>query len=176
MSPAGCSLVCEELVRAQIDGMRIRVHGDLHLSQILVRAGDITFIDFEGQSRRPMGERAIKRTPLVDVASMVRSFDYAAEAALRSTVERGAGSLRALDPWARIFERWVAHRFVESYVGAMRGSEILPSDPANISLLLDAAIIQRAGFEVRNEMGFSSHRVPIPLRALADIVESFPKA
>jgi len=161
---------CEELIRRQIDGHRIRIHGDLHLGQILVRGGDITFIDFEGEPGRPLGERSIKRTPLVDVAGMVRSFDYAANQALRDAVERGTGSTEALEPWARVFESWDAHRFVQAYVNAIDGAGILPSARDDVELLLDVAVIQKAAYEVRYEIGHRPDRVSVPLAALERIV------
>ena len=157
---------CEPLLHHQIDGVRIRVHGDLHLGQILVRGGDVSFIDFEGEPSRPLGERSIRRTPVVDVAGLVRSFGYAADAALRSAVERGLGSIESLAPWARSFEAWCGQRFVYSYLPAMEQADVLPTDIADTGLLLDIALIQKAAYEVRYEVGHRPEMVGVPLRAL----------
>ena len=65
------------LLDRTIPACRIRCHGNYHLQQILCRGDEFTVIDLEGEPRRSLGERRLKRSPLHDVASMLRSFDYA---------------------------------------------------------------------------------------------------
>ena len=158
------------LLRMPSDGKRIRVHGDLHLGQILARGGEITFIDFEGEPARPIGERTIKRTPLVDVAGMIRSFDYAANEAVDLAYGRGMGDIAHLAEWAAAFGDWAAQRFTLAYVERMAGTGLLPSDPSNLALLLDVAVLQKAAYEVRYEIGHRVERVGVPLGALARLV------
>ncbi len=151
-------------------GRRIRVHGDLHLGQILTRGGEITFIDFEGEPARPIGERSIKRTPLVDVAGMIRSFDYAANEAVALAYGRGMGQTERLRNWAAAFGDWAAQRFTQAYVARMAGSVLLPREPDHLALLLDVAVLQKAAYEVRYEMGHRVDRVGVPLSGLARLV------
>ena len=159
---------------------RIRIHGDLHLAQVLERGGDVTFIDFEGEPARPIGERSIKRSALVDVAGMVRSFDYVAHQGMIDAVERGVGTADDLTVFAERWGAWAADAFVAAYVDeaqgdATAGAEItgdahvhrlVPTDPADVELLLEAFVLQKAMSEVAYELDNRPHLVWLPLRAL----------
>ena len=82
----------DSLATTKMSAKRIRIHGDLHLGQILWTGNDVVFIDFEGEPGQPIGQRIIKRSPLGDVAGLLRSFDYAGRVAVddrRRTWPRG---------------------------------------------------------------------------------------
>lgn len=69
----------KELSALGVDTVLIRIHGDLHLGQILIAQDDAYFIDFEGEPAKTLDVRRAKASPLRDVAGVLRSFDYAAE-------------------------------------------------------------------------------------------------
>lgn len=73
-----------DVVNRPLTGLRIRCHGDYHLGQVLYARGDFAIIDFEGEPMRSLAERRAKRTPLVDVAGMIRSFHYASHVGLNT--------------------------------------------------------------------------------------------
>ncbi len=75
-------------------GQRIRCHGDYHLGQLLFTGKDFVIIDFEGDTSRTIGERRVKRSPLSDVASMVRSLDYAVQSVLLGPDRRSRAPAR----------------------------------------------------------------------------------
>ena len=125
-----------------------RVHGDLHLGQVL-RAGDgWLVIDFEGE---PAAEdRAVTHSPLRDVAGMLRSFDYAAS--------------QAGDAWSRYqLERWlsqVREAFLTGY-----GLDLSRSRSVLSAYELDKAVYEVA-YETRNRPSWAE----IPLRAVSAIL------
>ncbi|HSI02195.1 MAG TPA: maltose alpha-D-glucosyltransferase [Reyranella sp.] len=67
----------QRLAQTGVGGLMTRVHGDFHLGQVLVASGDAYLIDFEGEPARPLAERRARMSPLVDVAGLMRSLDYA---------------------------------------------------------------------------------------------------
>ena len=79
---AGLPARLEALLLRDLDGLNIRHHGDLHLGQLLTVKDDIFIIDFAGEARRTITERRRKAPAARDVASLVRSIDYSATAAL----------------------------------------------------------------------------------------------
>ncbi len=155
-----------------IPARRIRIHGDLHLGQVLWTGRDFVFIDFEGEPARALGERRIKRTPLVDLAGLVRSFDYARAASLVELEERGLLSEHDrphAEAWAQWWSRTMTDTFVSSYFEAMDGSDLLPPDPADRADLLRLCLIEKAMYEVRYELDSRPDWARFPLEALLDL-------
>src|SRR6185369_7318172 len=79
----------QRILDQRFSASKIRIHGDYHLGQVLYTGKDFVIIDFEGEPARPLSERRHKRSPLRDVAGMVRSFDYVAHAGLAEAKRRG---------------------------------------------------------------------------------------
>ncbi len=153
------------LVEDVIDAEKIAIHGDYHLGQVLDTGADFVIMDFEGEPRRSFQERALKRSPLVDVAGMLRSFDYAASVALMELPE-GA----ALKPWAEAWVRQASAEFVQAYRAAAAGASFLPKSEAAFDRLLDWSILEKALYEICYELDYRPALVGIPLRAVSELL------
>jgi maltose alpha-D-glucosyltransferase/alpha-amylase len=124
------------------DPIATRVHGDLHLGQVLVTPDeDFVLIDFEGEPARPLAERKWKRSPLADVAGMLRSFDYAAAS-------------------AKLPRDWVRHTsdaFLGSYGNASRA-------------VLDFYLLEKCIYEIGYEANNRPDWIQIPLAGLSELL------
>jgi maltose alpha-D-glucosyltransferase/alpha-amylase len=154
---------------ARLDGVvKTRYHGDLHLGQVLVAQDDFVIVDFEGEPGRSLEERRAKSSPLRDVAGMLRSFSYAAHAALlrrepgAATPEAGA---KALADW----ERDAAHHFLEGYMKAAQGLASVPSDEASFRATVELFLLEKALYELRYEIANRPDWVAIPARGLLEL-------
>ena len=128
---------------------RIRCHGDYHLGQVLYTGKDFMIIDFEGEPARPLSVRRMKRSPLRDVAGMLRSFHYAAYTAL---LDQSAGvrpeDLPALAPWAQFWTTWVSVSFLQAYLAVTAQAGFLPQEAEALQILLDAYLLEKALYEL----------------------------
>lgn len=156
---------------------RIRCHGDLHLGQVLWTGKDFFVIDFEGEPSRSLGFRRLKRPAAFDLAGMIRSIHYAGQAAaLRINVEYGAtveaGLRRNYDDWLAFWHRWVAGRFLDSYLETAAPSPFLPSTRADVIDLLDFFRLEKAIYELNYEVNSRPAWVDIPASGILDILNS----
>lgn len=139
----------DERLRAA-DGLQIRVHGDYHLGQVLYEPSSRSWsiLDFEGEPSRPLAERARPQLPLRDLASMVRSFGYAA-------IVGGGGSA---------WEQATRAAFIAGYDAAAPPGSPLPR--AEGSPLLRACVIERVLYELAYELDYRPENAWIPLSAI----------
>ena len=144
---------------------RIRIHGDYHLGQVLYTGRDFIILDFEGEPSRSISERRFKRSPLRDVAGMIRSFEYAAAYGLLQGPTR-AEDAPALAPWARLWRRWASTRFLQGYLGVASGAGFLPPNPDDLRAMLELYLIDKTVYELRYELNNRPDWVGIPLQAL----------
>ena len=152
---------------------RIRCHSDFHLGQVLYTGKDFLFIDFEGEPGRPLGERRLKRSPLRDVASMVRSFDYVSYLALLKQMDMGRvqeNQLEQFEPWARFWYTWVSASFLRGYLRAASAGDLLPSAKDQLAVLLDAFLLEKAVAELEYELTHRPDWVRIPVRGILQLL------
>jgi maltose alpha-D-glucosyltransferase / alpha-amylase len=157
-----------------INAQRIRVHGDFHLGQVLYTGKDFLITDFEGEPERPLGERRLKRSPLRDVAAMIRSFDYVTRAALFKQLELGTlqeKDLQLLDPWAQLWYRWVSAAYFKAYVAAVREANLVPASTEQLAVLIEAHLFEKALYEIGYELQHRLKWLQIPLQALLQLLE-----
>jgi maltose alpha-D-glucosyltransferase/alpha-amylase len=155
----------KRIVDHKLSGRRIRGHGDYHLGQVLYTGRDFVIIDFEGEPARPMTERRFKRSPLRDVAGMLRSFDYAAAAALRSGRVR-AEDVALLRPAADAWALWVQAAFLGEYLTIVAPANLLPRGDHDLRLLLDFLVLDKAVYELDYELNNRPGWVHVPLEGI----------
>lgn len=163
----------KQLADRKVSALRIRTHGDFHLGQVLYTGKDFLIIDFEGEPAKAISERRIKRSPLRDVAGMLRSYHYASYAGFLQNV---AGlSLRVQDrvtllPWARFWYTWVSASFLRSYLRAAGGSLFLPKSERELDDLMTAYLMEKALYEMEYELNSRPEWIEIPLRGVLSLL------
>jgi maltose alpha-D-glucosyltransferase/alpha-amylase len=147
-------------------GSRItRIHGDLHLGQVLVANADVFIIDFEGEPAKPVEARRAKNSPYRDVAGMLRSFDYAAAVVDRKSRESHA---HLPEPRRTAFLQNFIVRATESFLSGYRGA----TEPAADAALLDLFLLEKAAYEIAYEAANRPTWIDVPLRGLARLASS----
>jgi len=148
------------LMEGRVNALRIRIHGDYHLGQVLDTGDDFVIIDFEGEPARPLNERRIKHSPLRDVAGMLRSFDYAVHTAM-------AQGTAVLEEWAE----GVSREFLNAYLAMAKGAPFLPANEEELRMLLEVCLLEKAVYEVCYELNNRPDWAAIPLRGITRILD-----
>jgi maltose alpha-D-glucosyltransferase/alpha-amylase len=160
------------VVDRRLDARRARYHGDYHLGQVLYTGRDFVIIDFEGEPMRPMAERRQKRSPLRDVAGMIRSFDYAAWSSLFNL--RESGLIAEDDPlgerWAKFWYAWVAVEFLRQYLETASEATFLPREREQREMMLDIYLLDKAVYELNYEINNRPTWLRIPLCGVLDLL------
>ena len=145
-----------------------RIHGDMHLGQVLVCNGDVFIIDFEGEPAKPVEARRGKDHPLRDVAGMVRSFDYAAAVVKRRSQ---ASHAHLTDELVNAFLDSFVQRATEAFLTGYREAIMLGNEQAEVTVnaeLLDLFLIEKAAYEVVYEAANRPTWIDVPLHGLAN--------
>lgn len=157
----------EALASRPVTAAKTRTHGDYHLGQVLNTGDDFVIIDFEGEPLRPLVERKAKRSPLRDVAGMLRSFHYAAHSALGQ-----AQDASQLLPWAEAWAQITSRLFVSAWLQTTAGAAFVPQSKDELRLLLEAFLLEKALYEVAYELNNRPTWVGIPLRGIESVLRA----
>jgi maltokinase len=148
-------------------GQQIRIHGDLHLAQVLRVDDGWRVLDFEGEPARRRDERFTTSSPLRDVAGILRSLHYAAATGLAEwDVEDGA-----LAEIAAQWEQRNREAFLRGYLSIAAVEPLLPADAGARTELLSAFELDKAVYELAYELSYRPDQVAIPVEGIARLVK-----
>lgn len=162
----------QKILPEKISAMKIRIHGDYHLGQVLFTGKDFVIIDFEGEPARTLSERRLKRSPLRDVAGMIRSFHYAAYNALFLDASLRAKDKPLLEPWADLWYHYVSGIFLHSYLETCGEAPFIPHEKEELETLLQAFLLDKAIYELGYELNNRPDWIVIPVRGVQCILKS----
>jgi maltose alpha-D-glucosyltransferase/alpha-amylase len=161
----------KRLLDRRTNAAKIRIHGDYHLGQLVYTGKDFVILDFEGEPARPLSDRKMKRSALRDVAGMIRSFQYAAYAALWQPAMRKE-DVPFLERWADLWYRQTSSLFLQSYLNTTSGARFIPEDSDDLQVMLEAYLLDKAVYEIGYELNNRPSWVLIPIRGIKDILKS----
>jgi maltose alpha-D-glucosyltransferase/alpha-amylase len=148
-------------------GLRVRIHGDYHLGQVLHTGKDFVIVDFDGDAGVSPSERRRKRSVLRDVAQMIRSFRYAAYYARIEGVVREEDQAR-LVPWEKVWSSWAAAAFLRGYFERAEDAAFLPGDEAGLAMFLDRGVLSRTLQELQIWIAGGDAPLEVPLTDILD--------
>ncbi len=158
------------LLPDEVAAQKTRFHGDYHLGQVIVVQNDFFIVDFEGEPSRPLAGRRAKSSPLRDVAGMIRSFDYAAAAAVRHLAETRPAAAPRMMQLAEAWRQRAVDGFRAAYRKTMRGCAAYPASKKQARQMTAFFILEKAVYEVSYELANRPSWVDIPLEGVIGIL------
>jgi maltose alpha-D-glucosyltransferase / alpha-amylase len=162
----------EELRALSGSTVKTRFHGDYHLGQVLratdcrVDGSEWFVIDFEGEPIRPLADRRAKKSPLRDVAGMLRSLNYAVRVAMKAYRTDDFRVRVNLERWAHAWEREARAAFLSGYTSVVQGSPIVPADPEVLKRVLQVFELEKAVYELGYEMNNRPDWLWVPVEGI----------
>ncbi|HPI97879.1 MAG TPA: putative maltokinase, partial [Synergistales bacterium] len=156
----------------KIDTLKIRIHGDFHLGQVLFTGKDFIMIDFEGETERNLSERRIKRCPFRDVAGMLRSFHNALETVALKRFALRHDETDVLIPWMDLWFFAIGSQYLAAYLETLKDSPLVPRSNEDTQMLLESYVLEKGLFELFHELNNGMESPEIPIRGILALLEN----
>lgn len=152
----------------KFEASKIRIHGNFHLEQVMMVGDDLMIDDFDGTYDRAFSERKLRKSPLVDVATMLRSIHYAA-----SSVEKQHNDYAALTELLPVWYESVCSFFLQAYRQAIHTAnipEFIPDSTEDFSIMVEVFMLERALKELQYELNYRPDNLTIALKGILSLV------
>ncbi|WP_136482328.1 trehalose synthase [Cognatitamlana onchidii] len=154
----------------KLKGERIRVHGDYHLGQVLVKNHDFFILDFEGEPESTIRDRKVKQPPLKDVAGLFRSFHYAIYANVFNNMQHYKAPQEALFDASEILYRYITGLFLGTYVTETQNANLNLGYNQERIFILKYCLLEKAVYELGYELNSRPQWAVIPLKGISNII------
>lgn len=156
----------------KLKGERIRVHGDYHLGQVLVKDDDFYILDFEGEPESTIRDRKVKQPPLKDVSGMFRSFHYAIYATIFNNLDSYQKEQSELFEFGEILYQYMVGLFLGAYVHEIQNANLNIGYTQERLFLLKYTLLEKAVYELGYELNSRPRWAVIPLMGISNIINS----
>ncbi|BAO77124.1 maltokinase N-terminal cap-like domain-containing protein [Winogradskyella sp. PG-2] len=156
----------------KLKGERLRVHGDYHLGQILVKDDDFYILDFEGEPESTIRDRKVKQPPLKDVAGLFRSFHYAIYATIFNNLDNYKHTQTELFEAGEILYQYFIGLFLGTYVVEIQNANINIGYQQERIFLLKYSLLEKAVYELGYELNSRPRWAVIPLKGISNIINN----
>jgi trehalose synthase-fused probable maltokinase len=157
--------------KRSFQSLRIRIHGDYHLGQVLFDGNDYIILDFEGEPESSIKDRKIKHSPLKDVAGIIRSFHYAVSAKLYFSPESKIFPPEKIEAAVIAWYQKVTEVFLNSYRNTIGNNSVFQSDQSELDFLLQFHLLEKAVYELGYELNGRPTWVKIPLKGIQQVLK-----
>jgi maltokinase len=156
----------------KLKGERIRVHGDYHLGQVLVKGDDFYILDFEGEPESTIRDRKVKQPPLKDVSGMFRSFHYAIYATIFNNLDKYKREQAKLFEAGEILYQYLVGVFLGAYVLEIQSANLNIGYTRERIFILKYTLLEKAVYELGYELNSRPRWAVIPLKGISNIINN----
>lgn len=154
----------------KLKGERIRIHGDYHLGQVLVKDNDFYILDFEGEPESTIRDRKVKQPPLKDVAGLFRSFHYGIYATIFNNHDSYPANQDSLFQAGEILYRYITGLFLGTYVTETQNANLNLGYNQERIFILKYCLLEKAVYELGYELNSRPQWAVIPLKGISNII------
>ncbi|SFZ90225.1 maltose alpha-D-glucosyltransferase/ alpha-amylase [Flaviramulus basaltis] len=154
----------------KLKGERIRIHGDYHLGQVLVKDNDFYILDFEGEPESTIRDRKVKQPPLKDVAGLFRSFHYGIYATIFNNKDNYPANQESLFKAGEILYRYITGLFLGTYVTETQNANLNLGYNQERIFILKYCLLEKAVYELGYELNSRPQWAVIPLKGISNII------
>ncbi|MDB5192350.1 MAG: treS, partial [Segetibacter sp.] len=155
----------------KLDVIKIRIHGNFHLGNILFTGKDIAINNFIGDPNRTFSERRLKRSPLRDVAGMVRALHYVAYEGFFLNTHLPKEDVKGLMPFAELWSHYMSQFFIHAYLETVQFSSFIPKEKDDLKMMLETYLLEKAIHDLNYELNHRPEWAVVPLRVIKSILK-----
>lgn len=162
----------QRIYERKLDVVKIRTHGNLKLKKISLTGRGIAINDFTGDPAKSYSERRIKRSPLRDVVSIIRSFYYVAYEGFYASRHMQEEEANKLLPFANLWAWYMSNFFLHSYQqNVVPDCRFFPDDKTEFAVLMETYLIEKSLQDVTEELNWRPAYSLIPLSIIQSVLE-----
>ena len=163
--------VFKKIYSRKLDVVKTRIHGTLNLAQLLLTGKDVAIHDFGGYPTRSYSETRLKRSPLGDVASMIRSYYYTGYEGFLTTTHVAKEEIRHLLPYADIWIHYMSGFFLKAYLETVKQTNLIPNSGDDMKVMLQNYLLEKALHALNYELINRPDKAVISLTMIRDVLK-----